>query len=137
MSNPYPPPEKSSRLLDSKINNTQPVLELWNPEAAACWSLVFTPIFGSLIISKNWRSIGNIEEATYAKKWVYISLIAVLGSIVLQFTSLVGSVGQFLPIAFLLLWYFSSVKRQAKYFKNELVVYQRKAGLDRLPYPPQ
>ena len=129
MSNPYSPPENSSGLSDSKINNTQPVLELWNPEAAACWSLVFTPIFGSLIISKNWRRIGNVEEAAYAKNWVYISLIAVLGLIVFPFTSLIGSVGQFLPIAFLLLWYFSSAKRQAKYFKNELVVYQKKGWL--------
>ena len=127
MSNPYSSPENSSHLSNSEINNTQPALELWNPEAAACWSLVFTPVFGSIIISKNWRRIGNTEEATYAKNWVYISLIAILGSIVLQFTSLAGSIGQFLPIVFLLLWYFCSAKRQAKYLKNESVVYQKKS----------
>lgn len=34
-------------------------IALWNPNAAANWSLLFTPLFGAYLHMLNWRSLGE------------------------------------------------------------------------------
>src|SRR5450755_4392625 len=36
---------------------------LWNPKAAALWSLVFSPAFGSFLHARNAEALGRTEEA--------------------------------------------------------------------------
>ena len=36
---------------------------LWNPDAAGAWSLLLTPIFGSVLVRKNWQAIGDEAKA--------------------------------------------------------------------------
>jgi hypothetical protein len=36
---------------------------LWNPNAAANWSLLFSPMFGAWLHMKNWAALGEPERA--------------------------------------------------------------------------
>lgn len=47
---------------------------LWNPIAAACWSLVFTPAFGSYLLMRNWQTLGEPRQAALARVWFCFSL---------------------------------------------------------------
>lgn len=101
--NVYSAPESNLNL--SRSTDVQ----LWNPDAAGAWSLLFTPIFGSILVYKNWKTIGDVEQADKAKKWIYISV----------FMSVVSAVVGVLGIIYICTWYFMSQKKQTIYFKNE------------------
>ena len=64
---------------------------LWNPNVAACWCVLFTPIFGSVLVLLNWQSMQRPERVGPARAWLVASVaafIAVLvGSIVLPLAS--------------------------------------------------
>lgn len=47
---------------------------IWNPSAAATWSLVFTPAFGAFIHMRNWQAVGQPQLAASARRWFYASL---------------------------------------------------------------
>lgn len=47
---------------------------LWNPAAAACWSIVFTPAFGAYLVMRNWEALGQPRQAAMARKWFCFSL---------------------------------------------------------------
>ena len=79
-----------------------PDVQLWNPDAAGAWSLLFTPIFGSILVYKNWKSIGDIEQAEKAKKWIFISV----------FMSVISAVVGALGIIYICTWYFMSQKNK-------------------------
>ncbi len=66
--NIYDAPESS---LETIVDRSD--LKIWNPDVAGAWSLLFTPILGSIIVHKNWVSIGDEEQARKSKKWIYIS----------------------------------------------------------------
>ena len=96
--------------------------ELWNPNAAANWSLMFTPIFGAYIHAKNWNELGQHERANKSMLWVYIGF-AILVSVL--FLPDVG--GRLVCIAFLISWYFFSAKSQVKYLKENNINYEKKS----------
>jgi hypothetical protein len=50
-------------------NNRPPAL--WNPNAAAGWSLLFTPAFGAFLHSRNADAMGRHSEAKANKFWFY------------------------------------------------------------------
>lgn len=92
---------------------------LWNPGAAAGWSLLFTPIFGATVQMKNWQALGEPAKAAQSKLWV-------LGSIV--FIALLMVLGNFLPetkavdygirgagLGLLITWYNLSSRDQESY----------------------
>jgi hypothetical protein len=56
---------------------------IWNPAAAACWSIVFTPAFGAYIVMRNWEVLGDTRQAMIARKWYCLSL----GLLVVQLLS--------------------------------------------------
>ena len=58
--NPYSPP---GAIIDD-VMNAPP---LWNPNAAANWSLLFSPAFGAFVHMKNWQALGEPEKAANAK----------------------------------------------------------------------
>lgn len=94
---------------------------IWNPNAAANWSLVFTPAFGSYIHMRNWASLGHVQKAAAAKRWFYASL-ALLGvylilSFVVDDEKKAEVFARGLGFIFLLVWYFSAGRAQAKYVK--------------------
>lgn len=53
----------------SSQESAQPAL--WNPFVARALSLVFSPIFGSLVIAKNWKTLGEDQKEERSMLWVY------------------------------------------------------------------
>jgi hypothetical protein len=99
----------------------EPVCAIWNPSAAATWSLIFTPAFGAFIHMQNWQALGQPQQAAAARRWFYASL----GLLMLQvFTRAInarlGSEPMLLhPVGllFLLVWYFGAARQQAMLVK--------------------
>lgn len=87
------------------------VPKLWNPEAAGAWSLIFNPVFGSILVLMNWQALGDKEKIRNAQMWVAVSIVVL---VVLFF--LPPAFWSVVSISYLLIWYFSAAKPQAKYF---------------------
>ncbi len=91
---------------------------LWNPNAAANWSILFTPIFGAWLHSKNWKELGDEGKAKKSMYWAYAGFLVLFLSLFISKLSFV----------FLLAWYFAAARKQVKYIKKELGdEYERKA----------
>jgi hypothetical protein len=103
--NPYAPP--AARVEDAAFE-TAPAL--WNPNAAANWSLLFSPAFGSLLVYLNWKAIGNESEAKTAQLLFYVNL-AVLALVM-------GTNFRGIALPWLIAWYFASARRQAKFVRE-------------------
>lgn len=102
-------------------NQSKP--KLWNPNATTLWSLLFTPIFGSLLQSKNWEELGEQEKADNSKNWFYGAIAFVIIAILF----IPEKFGAMPSIVFLLLWYFLSGKKQTSYVKEENIDYDKKS----------
>jgi len=87
---------------------------LWNPDAAACWSLLFTPVFGAFLIATNWRTLGKPEKAATSMIWVLVAIGGLLLSIVIVSQSFATNSGTVL----LLTWYFIQARPQALFLKE-------------------
>jgi hypothetical protein len=113
--NPYAPPV--AEVADS-LSVGGPASGLWNPNAAASWCLVFSPVFGSLLHMYNWRALGEHERAQSSRNWAIgvlaiIVLFVILDAVVfariqMRLTRIVG-------LIVLLGWYFGSAKEQIRY----------------------
>lgn len=116
--NPYAPPK--AEIADTAGERISP--PLWNPNAAANWSLLFSPAFGAYLHMKNWQALGQANKATSAKVWFVLSVVVLGGlscasEMVPYSKQLAGSVR---VVGFLLLlsWYFGSARGQAAYVKT-------------------
>ena len=49
-------------------------MPIWNPNAAASWSLPFSPVFGAYLHMLNWRSLGEEAKAATARTWLIAGL---------------------------------------------------------------
>ncbi|MGB7331460.1 MAG: hypothetical protein WBD25_08740, partial [Terriglobales bacterium] len=47
---------------------------LWNPKAAAFWSLLFSPAFGAFLHARNADAMRRADEANANRMWFYVSL---------------------------------------------------------------
>jgi len=96
-----------------------PPPSLWNPNAAACWCLIFTPAFGAFLHARNAERLGRIEEAKANRVWFYASL-AYFGVVVVSMfiPTIPDSVFRAAGIGILLGWYLSLGKKQIQYVKE-------------------
>jgi hypothetical protein len=114
--NPYAPPK--AEVADVAVGGVAPAL--WNPNAAASWSLVFSPAFGAFLHMKNWQALGEPAKAAAAKVWIAITLCVLVGfSVLAVFLPNKGIDGLSRSIAFVLLlsWYYASGKPQVAFIK--------------------
>ena len=51
---------------------------LWRPSAVAAWSLLFTPVFGSLLLMHNWHVLGQAHAVRSARRWLLASMLVLL-----------------------------------------------------------
>jgi hypothetical protein len=116
MQNPYAPPKAP---VAETAAESPP---LWNPNAAANWSLLFSPAFGAFLHMRNWQALGQTNKAASAKVWFVLTLVVLVG---LSYASVVMPSAKPLaasvrPVGFLLLlaWYFGSARGQASYVKT-------------------
>jgi hypothetical protein len=101
---------------------------LWNPNAAACWSLLFSPAFGAFLHARNADCLGRTEEAKANRVCFYIAIAFLVFARVSVFIPAIpdvifGSAG----IGLLMGWYLSLGRKQVRYVKdNWQDGYQRK-----------
>ncbi len=118
MNNPYSPPQASL----TEVTQLDPSPPLWNPNAAAAWSLLFSPIFGSILHMKNWQALGKTEEASASKRWVIgciAAMVAMIG-LTLMFPESESIDGWTTMAGFVLLiaWYAASARDQIQFITN-------------------
>ena len=117
-SNPYAPP----KAVVADIETLQESPPLWNPNAAANWSLLFSPAFGAFLHMKNWEALGEPEKASVAKVWVTIVVVILIAIplVVVLVPGLRGMRGfsNYWGILLLLAWYLTSGRAQAQYVKE-------------------
>jgi uncharacterized membrane protein (UPF0136 family) len=109
----------------------QSVCAIWNPSAAATWSLVFTPAFGAFIHMLNWQALGQPQQAAAARRWFYASLcLLALQIFTRALNARLGSEPMLLHplgLLFLLVWYFGAARQQALLVKARFgPAYRRK-----------
>ena len=105
------------------VHTTGPAL--WNPNAAALWSIIFTPLFGAWLHALNWRALGDKDRETASMNWVYASgallVLFLLVEVLVPGDSNKGdAASRTIEFAFLLAWYFGSARDQVKFVKDEL-----------------
>ena len=120
-STPLPPPQaQQSQVIHQPVQETATgsLPKLWNPSAAANWSLLFSPIFGALIHRENWKALG---EPTKAKNATFWAVGAGLFILVLSLLPLVGieDTPGIVFLIYLFVWYFVSAQPQIKYVKEK------------------
>ncbi|MBN2266851.1 MAG: zinc-ribbon domain-containing protein [Candidatus Babeliaceae bacterium] len=108
----------SSPTVDISINEQNAI---WNPNAASNWSLIFTPAFGSYLHALNWRTLGEQDRASSAMVWFYFSLVMLvvyifMGMFIADEKAANGA-ARGLAFLYLIIWYFSAGRSQAKYVK--------------------
>lgn len=110
-------------------------IELWNSNAAANWSLLFTPIFGSYLQMKNWQALGELKEANTAKNWLIFTLGFILFINFLPYIANAdpeqsSTLSRGLGFWYIIIWYFAYARKQPKYVKQKLNDnYQKKSWL--------
>ncbi len=125
-------PQVSAKTLGHNYMTTPPPSNsppaLWNPNAAACWSLLLTPAFGAFLHARNAESLGRTDEAKANRVWFYASL-AYLGFVLVSILipAIPDALFSAAAIGLLLGWYFSLGKKQIKYVQDTFQDrYQRK-----------
>jgi hypothetical protein len=117
-SNLYAPPK--SRVADIVQGEAAPAL--WNPGAAASWSVLFSPVFGAFLHMKNWEALGEPAKAASSKRWIAIYLVTVVGLSVVA-ASMRGNTSVALLVrlssfGLLLGWYYALGKPQVDFVKS-------------------
>ena len=116
--NPYASP--AAAVVDVVAVDAAP--KLWNPNAAANWSLLFSPAFGALLHMKNWQALGDLQRAQANRNWAIASVVIILGSALLAVfnpdsKALDGST-RLVGLGLLIAWYLGSAKAQAQLVKE-------------------
>jgi hypothetical protein len=127
-SNRYAPPQAA--LADPPLSGTVP--HLWNPNTAACLSLLFTPVFGAWVHMRNWQTLGDEAKVAESRTWILISVGVILAlaalSAVVPRSSPAHRLGDFCSLALLLGWYFASARSQIRLVKERFgAAYPRRA----------
>lgn len=108
--NPYTPPATNFDTVP--VSGGAPAL--WNPGPAGVLAFFFTPIFGAIIIMKNWEAMGENEKARQSKMWAigsvvfYAALLAV--SAFLPDTSMTNVLGRGAAMGYFVAWYMKCCK---------------------------
>jgi len=100
-------------------SRTGPAPALWNPDAAASWCLLFSPVFGTWLHMKNWEALGEPERARKARRWFIAAVTLIVAALLVP----VGARGNDLAMRlvmflFLIVWYFVAAKPQVAYVKS-------------------
>lgn len=104
---------------DQTTNNAEETIaseqspELWNPAAAANWSLLFTPMLGAIVHMKNWETLGDASAVKKSKIWAIIAAVVFVASVVM--------LEKPAPVILLvtIAWYIESARKQMAFVKSK------------------
>ena len=117
-SNRYSPP--LAPVADPVVAERAP--PLWNPNAAANWSLLFTAAFGAYLHMRNWQALGETQRAARSRVWMWavLGLLAawVVMGVLLPESPLSRGGDRVIGFGLLVSWYFASAREQARYVKE-------------------
>lgn len=92
-------------------------LSLWNPNAAANWSVIFTPIFGASLLTMNSRAAGDRGRFNWHLGWLMACCVAYCVAMGLSVQAAVEERESMVPFAVyfgsLLVWYFAACRPEA------------------------
>lgn len=90
---------------------------LWNPNAAAVWGLLLSPVFSAVLHLMNWQALGEPEKAHEAKQWVIGLVTAMLGTLLVLIVwpenHQLDTLSRIVGVALLVAWYYGAGKAQA------------------------
>lgn len=104
---------------------------LWNPNAVANWSLLFTPLFGAWLTCLNWQVLGEIAFANRSRNWliammVWLPITAILLHVPNNPSYGIAAISS--HIVLLLLWFFMENRKQSRYLTERFgKTYPRKS----------
>ena len=100
---------------------------LYNPSAAANWSILLTPVFGGWCVYTNYKELGEQSRAqTSLIVTIVIAAATVFGPLLSLFTALPDAIGRAIPLVTLILWYLIEAKGQINFIKSRNIVYEKK-----------
>ena len=95
---------------------------LWNPNAAANWSLMFSPAFGAFLHMKNWQALGEPSKALLSKRWCIITLVVfaanLAAAVAMPESRSMDGISRLSGLVLLIAWYVSAGRGQASYVKS-------------------
>jgi len=113
--NPYQSPKSQSADVVSPVDGPA----IWNPNAAANWSLLFSPAFGAYLHARNAERLGRHDEAKSNQRWFYGSLVFLATSILSVFAPAISDAPfRLIGLVILISWYFTVAKKQAVFVKQ-------------------
>ena len=132
--NPYAPPKADvDDIPVVPVSNEAP--RLWNPSAAARWSLLLSPIFGAMLHMKNWQAMGETEKAAQSKKWVWgcvaFFVLLVAAGMVLPDTREIDLLSRGAGLGLLIAWYSLSARDQVRFITRRFGTDYAKRGWGR------
>ena len=114
-SNRYAPPRAN---VDGASGAAGDTPALWNPNAAAGWSLLFTPIFGAWLHMLNWQALGESRRVESAKTWMLLLALVLVGleaGDTLLPSGELSTVAWLANLALLVAWYFIGARDQVRW----------------------
>lgn len=110
--NPFAPPKAAV----DDVRPTEAAPALWNPGAAAGWSLLFSPIFGAYLHARNWEALGQPDKAATSRKWMWGSVVFFVVLLITSFfvpdSKLADALGRVGGLVLLVSWYYNLGKTQ-------------------------
>ena len=114
--NRYAPPKA---MVEGARIEAGPSPAIWNPNAAASWCLLFSPIFGTWLHMKNWQALGEPERAKSARIWFFAAIATLVITVGLQFVNVApDGVLRAVNFGFLIGWYYGGAKPQVVFVKS-------------------
>ncbi len=112
---------------DLESQNTQRP-RLWNPNAAALWSLLFSPAFGAILHAMNWRELGKPAEAKANMAWAYASFVFLFLNLASVFfeSRILDMLFKFGALAMLIAWYLTQGRKHVAYVNENFQEFERK-----------
>lgn len=110
--NPYAPP--TAKVAD--VSHGEAAAAIWNPRAAAAWSLVLGPIFCTYLHARNWEALGQPRKAATSRMWMWaaiaITVALVIAQMALPESIIIEAMSWAASFVILIAWYYSIGKSQ-------------------------
>lgn len=110
-------PHTPTRAAVAEVRTTVSNPPLWNPSAAAKWSLLFSPIFGALLHMKNWQAMGEPQKASVSKNWAIATtaflVLCVILLVAMPESKALDLLSRLAGFVILIAWYYSIGKSQS------------------------